>query len=166
MKMTYQTVAQLHDEGAVKTRLEQATSSGRPFSYYCLTFTDSSNLRGSDRSLVNDQLLVNVANFMIALLGTKIFVGKTNKDRLEVILPGISKADAIKNAGEFREKLEEQFCAKTPGLGVGMGLAAHPVDSDEKYNVRHLATVGADEATKLGQNRIFAAITAKERAQD
>ena len=130
--MTYQTVAQLHDEGALKTRFQQSTSSGRAFSYFCFTFTDSSNLRGSDRSLVNDKLLVDVTNFMIALLGTKIFVGKTNKDRLEVILPGVSKPDAIKIAGEFREKIEEQFCAKTPGLGIGMGVASHPIDTDEK----------------------------------
>ena len=163
--MTYQTVAQLHDEKALKSQLEQAIASKQAFSFYCLTFTDSSNLRGSDRSLVNDQLLVNVTNFMIALLGTRIFVSKTNKDRLEIILPGLGKQQAITTAGEFREKLEDQFTSKAPGLGLALGLASHPTDHDEKHNVRDLAILGADEATKLGQNRIFAAISATDRAE-
>ena len=66
----------------------------------------------------------------------------------------------------MRERLEEQFCSKMPGLGIAMGLANHPTDTDEKLGIRHLATVGADEATKLGQNRIFAAISKTERAKD
>ena len=33
-------------------------------------------------------------------------------------------------------------------------------------NAMNLATVGADEATKLGQNRIFAAISTADRAKD
>lgn len=159
-------MAQLHDESAVKAKLQQATASGQTFSYYCLTFTDSSNLRGSAKSLVNETLLVNVANFMIALWGTKVFVAKTGKDRLEVILPGLAKERAISTAGEVREKLEEQFCSKAPGLGVAIGLATHPTDSDEKHQVRELAVLGADEGVKLGQNRIFAAYTAAERAAE
>ena len=165
MNMTFQTVEQLADEGKFKARFRQVSSQLQQFSFYCINFTDSSNLRGSDRSLVNDQLLVNVANLMIALLGTRISIGKTNKDRLEIILPGLNKADAIKTAGELREKLEEQFCHKMPGLGIALGLATHPVDTDEKYNVRDLAAAGADEATKLGQNRIFAAVSAADRAK-
>lgn len=157
-------MAQLHDEKAVKTRLEQGKASGQTFSYYCLTFTDSSNRRGSDRSWVNEQLLINVANFMVALWGTKVFIAKTSKDRLEVILPGLNKQDAINTAGEMRKRLEEQFCHKSPGLGVGIGLATHPTDHDSKHDVRYLAVLGADEATKLGQNRIFAAYTAAERS--
>lgn len=157
-------MAQLHDESTIKSKLQQAAASGQIFTYYCLTFTDSSNLRGSDRSLVNETLLVNVANFMVALWGTKVFVARTSKDRLEVILPSLSKENAITTAGEFREKLEEQFCSKAPGLGVAIGLATHPTDTDEKHNVRELAVLGADEATKLGQNRIFAAYSAAERA--
>lgn len=164
--MTYQTVAQLADEGAVKQRLEQTLAAGGVFSFLTINFTDSSNLRGSDRSLVNDRLLVNAANLMIALLGTKIFVGKTNKDRLEILLPSLSKPDAIASAGELREKLEEQFCSKLPGLGIALGVATHPTDTDQKLNVRHLASVGADEATKLGQNRIFAAISTIDREAD
>ena len=164
--MTYQTVEKLADEKAAKAKVAQLSSSGNQFSYYVINFTDSSNLRGSDRSYVNDKLLVNVANLMVALLGTKIFIAKTNKDRLEVILPGIAKPDATSTAGELREKLEEQFCSKMPGLGVAMGLANHPTDTDEKLGIRHLATVGADEATKLGQNRIFAAISKADRAKD
>lgn len=164
--MTYQTVEKLADEKAVKARVAQLSSSGNQFSFYCINFTDSSNLRGSVNSYVNDKLLVNVANLMVAMLGTKIFIAKTNKDRLEVILPGINKQDAITNAGEMRERLEEQFCSKMPGLGIAMGLANHPTDTDEKLGIRHLATVGADEATKLGQNRIFAAISKTERAKD
>ena len=162
--MTNQTMAQLHDEKAVKARLEQGKAGNQTFSYYCLTFTDSSNRRGSDRSWVNEQLLVNVANFMVALWGTKVFVAKTNKDRLEVILPGLNKQDAINTAGEMRKRLEEQFCNKSQGLGVGIGVASHPTDADEKHDVRYLAVLGADEATKLGQNRIFAAYTAAERS--
>jgi predicted signal transduction protein with EAL and GGDEF domain len=164
--MTYQTVEKLADEKAVKARVAQLASSGNQFSFYCINFTDSSNLRGSDRSYVNDKLLVNVANLMVAMLGTKIFIAKTNKDRLEVILPGINKQDAITNSGEMREKLEEQFCSKMPGLGIAMGVANHPTDTDEKLGIRHLATAGADEATKLGQNRIFAAISKAERDKD
>lgn len=159
-------MAQLYDETSIKSKLQQAVASGQTFTYYCLTFTDSSNLRGSDRSLVNESLLINVANFMVALWGTKVFVAKTGKDRLEVILPGLNKENAITTAGEFREKLEEQFCHKTPGLGVAIGLATHPTDSDEKHQVRELAVLGADEATKLGQNRIFAAYSAAERAAE
>lgn len=161
--MTYQTVAQLADEKTLKQRLEQTKGAVQQYSFYVMNFTDSSNLRGSDRSYVNDKLLVNVANFMIALLGTKIFTAKTNKDRLEVILPGIAKDAAIKSAGELREKLEEQFCSKMPGLGIAIGLASHPSDTDEKHGVRDLAMIGADEATKLGQNRIFAAIAKADR---
>jgi predicted signal transduction protein with EAL and GGDEF domain len=164
--MTYQTVEKLADEKAVKAKVVQLSSGGNPFSFYCINFTDSSNLRGSDRSYVNDKLLVNVANLLVAMLGTKMFIAKTNKDRLEVILPGIDKPNAITNAGEMREKLEEQFCSKMPGLGIAMGVANHPTDTDEKLGIRHLATVGADEATKLGQNRIFAAISKAERAKD
>lgn len=164
--MTYQTVEKLGDENAVKSRLAQMTSSGRPFSYYCLNFTDSSNLRGSDRSYVNDTLLINVANLMVAVMGTQIFIAKTGKDRLEVVLPNLGKQEAITNAGELREKLEEQFCSKMPGLGIAMGLASHPSDSDEKHDVRQLATIGVDEATKLGQNRIFAAISKADRSKE
>ena len=60
--MAYQTVEQLVDESAAKAGLLQLSKTGKEFSFYCLNFTDSSNLRGSDRSLVNDQLLVGVAN--------------------------------------------------------------------------------------------------------
>lgn len=161
--MTYQTVAQLADEGALKSRIDQLAERGYLFSLYCITFTDSSNTRGSDRSIVNDGLLVDVANLMVALLGTKIFIAKTNKDRLEIILPGLKKDDAITRAGELRENLETQFCQRLPGLLLAMGLATHPVDTDEKYDIRHLAVAGADEATKLGMNRIFAAISAADR---
>ena len=163
--MTYQTVEKLADEGAVKSRVAQLSSSNQTFSFYCLNFTDSSNLRGSDRSLVNDKLLVDIANLMVAMLGTQLFIAKTSKDRLEVVLPNLNKPDAIKNAGILREKLEEQFCSKMPGLGIATGLATHPSDTDEKHDVRHLAIVGADEATKLGQNRIFAAISKADRAK-
>ena len=164
--MTYQTVEKLADEKALTARVAQLTSAGHQFSFYCINFTDSSNLRGSDRSYVNDKLLVNVANLMVAVMGTKIFIAKTNKDRLEIIIPGIGKQDAITNAGDLREKLEEQFCSKMPGLGIATGLASHPTDTDEKLDIRHLATVGADEATKLGQNRIFAAISKADRDKD
>lgn len=164
--MTYQTVEKLADEKAVKAKVEQLSSGRNPFSYYCINFTDSSNLRGSANSYVSDKLLVNVANLMVALLGTQIFIAKTNKDRLEVVLPGIGKQDAIANAGELREKLEEQFCSKMPGLGIATGLATHPTDTDEKLGIRHLASVGCDEATKLGQNRIFAAISKADRDKD
>lgn len=159
--MTYQTAAQLVDEGKLKHQLDQLASANREFSLYCINFTDSSNTRGSDRSIVNDKLLVDVANLMIALLGTRIVVSKTNKDRLEIILPGMKKDDAITNAGQLREKLEAQF--NTPGLGIAIGLSNHPVDTDEKLDARHLAVAGADEATKLGMNRIFAAISQAER---
>lgn len=164
--MTYQTVEKLADENAVKSHIAHLTNRGAMFSLYCINFTDSSNLRGSDRSLVNDKLLVNIANLTVTLLGNQIVVAKTDKDRLEMVLPGLSKADAITRAGVLREKIEAQFCSKMPGLGIAIGLANHPSDTDEKLTIRHLATVGADEATKLGQNRIFAAISKAERDKD
>lgn len=163
--MTYQNVAQLADEGEVKNRISQLVDRNHQFSYYCITFTDSSNTRGSDRSIVNDGLLVDVANLMVALIGTQLFVSKTNKDRLEVILPGMPKENAIKTAGQLRDQLESQFCARLPGLLLAVGLATHPTDTDAKLGVRHLAITGADEATKLGMNRIFAAISTEERNQ-
>lgn len=164
--MTYQSIGQLGDDGDIESRINQLVARNHLFSYYCITFTDSSNTRGSDRSIVNDKLLVDVSNLMIALLGTKLYVSKTNKDRIEVILPGLKKEDAITNAGELREQLEKQFCARFPGLLLAVGLATHPTDTDEKLGVRHLAITGADEATKLGMNRIFAAISTAKRNQN
>lgn len=163
--MAYQSVEQLVDESAAKAGLLQLSKTGNEFSFYCLNFTDSSNLRGSDRSLVNDKLLVGVANLVLSLMGKRIIIAKTNKDRLELVLPNLGKAQAVESAGQLREQIEKNFCSKMPGLGLAIGLASHPTDTDEKHNdLRHLAILGADEATKLGMNRIFAAISAADRA--
>lgn len=109
-----------------------------------------------------DEALKRVAQAAKSMMRKMDHLARYGGEEFVAILPGSSKAEAVKLAERLRQAIERETNEMTrrgklfQPLTVSMGVAAFPEDAQDKDKLMYCADGALYEAKKSGKNKVFA----------
>ena len=135
--------------GALKRVVARAEERAEPVSLLMIDIDHFKRYNDTMGHLAGDELLRKLALFLRENVRPTDLVARYGGEEFAIILPGLSKWDAVNVAERLREGVEKNL-----GVTVSIGVASFPLDALNEDSLLSKADAALYEAKRKGRNRV------------
>jgi diguanylate cyclase (GGDEF)-like protein len=140
--------------------VEKAIREGTPISIFLFDIDNFKHYNDTNGHDEGDKLLRELSEIVRTVTRKNSVIVRYGGEEFIVMLPGITKEDALIYAERLREKIAEYpfMHRENQPLGcvsISGGVASFPIDGDSIYKVIQLADMSLYKAKSEGRNRVI-----------
>jgi len=144
----------------VQTSVEKAIREGTPISIFLFDIDNFKHYNDTNGHDAGDKLLIELSRLVTEITRKSAVFARYGGEEFIVMLPGISKEDALIYANRVREQISSHpflHREKQPlgCVSVSGGVASFPTDGDSVYKVIQLADASLYQSKAEGRNRVL-----------
>ncbi len=144
-------------ESKLDEEFNRAVRFDYPLSFFMIDIDYFKRYNDNFGHKAGDKVLKEVAKTLINKTTSEDVVSRYGGEEFCIILPNITKSDAIKIAEEIRKAIESKIITlrrKPTKITVSIGVASFPEDTKFKQNIIEIADNFLYKAKKEGRNRV------------